>query len=134
MKIASTVPRIPISRIPREVATRALFSKKLTNKSRKLFTAARSRVIDVEVKESKSDQETFCAMLKRLSLVQLGNKVDQLKRGIRRLEKALNDTKLDSFRKPLEEALVMAKYRLGWVAGEVADRQFDPEPGDEQGN
>lgn len=134
MKIAKTVPRIPISRIPREVATRALFSKKLTNKSRKLFTAARSQIIDVERKEAKSDQESFCAMIKRLSLVQLGNKVDQLKRGIRRLEKALDDTKLDSFRKPLEEALVMAKYRLGWVAGEIADRQFNPERGDETGN
>lgn len=134
MKIASTVPRIPISRIPREVATRALFSKKLTNKSRKLFTAARGRVIDVAVKEPKSDQESFCAMIKRLSLVQLGNRADQIRRGIRRLEKALDDTKLETFRKPMEQALAMAKYRLGWVAGEIADRTFNPERIDEKGN
>lgn len=127
MKIASTVPRIPISRIPREVATRALFSKKLTNKSRKLFTNARFQVIDVERKEPKSDQESFCAMIKRLSLVQLGNRATQIKRGIRRLEKALDDTKMESFRKPLEEALVMAKYRGGWLAGEIADRAIKKE-------
>lgn len=133
-KIASSIPRIPISRIPREVATRALFSKKLTNKSRKLFTAARAQVIDVERKEPKSDQESFCAMIKRLSLVQLGNRVDQIKRGIRRLEKALEDTKLDTFRKPLEEALVMAKYRAGWIAQEIQARTFNPERIDEKGN
>lgn len=133
-KIASTVPRIPISRIPREVATRALFSKKLTNKSRKLFTKARFQVIDVGVKEPKSDQESFCAMLRRLTLLQLGNRADQLKRGIRRLEKALEDTQLESFRKPLEQALVMAKYRTGWVAGEIADRADGPELIDATGN
>jgi hypothetical protein len=134
MKIASTVPRIPISRIPREVATRALFSKKLTNKSRKLFTNARSQVIDGAVKEPKSDQESFCAMLKRLTLVQLGGRANQLRKGIRRLERELEDTKLDTFRGPLEQALVMAKYRAGWVAGEIADRTFNPERIDETGN
>lgn len=134
MKIAATVPRIPISRIPREVATRALFSKKLTNKSRKLFTQARHRVIEVERKEPKSDQESFCAMIKRLSLVQLGNRADQIKRGIRRLEKALDDTKMESFRKPLEEALVMAKYRGGWLEEEIEARTYNPERIDEKGN
>ncbi len=134
MKIASTVPRIPISRIPREVATRALFSKKLTNKSRKLFTQARCQVIDVERKEPKSDQESFCAMIKRLSLLQLGNRADQIKRGIRRLEKALEDTHLESFRKPAEEALAMAKYRGGWVAQEIQSRANGPDLIDSTGN
>lgn len=122
MKIASTVPRIPISRIPREVATRALFSKKLTNKSRKLFTQARFQVIDVGVKEPKSDQESFCAMLRQLTLLQLGNRADQLRRGLRRLERELDSTKLDTFRKPLQDALTMAKYRAGWVSQEIQSR------------
>lgn len=95
---------------------------------------ARFQVIDLERKEPKSQQESFCAKIKTLSLLQLGNKADQIRRGIRRIERELDDVKLESFRKPLEEVLAMAKYRLGWLAEEVEARTFNPERIDETGN
>lgn len=134
MKIALTVLRKPVSHIPREVATRALFSKKLSGKSRRLFTRARFQVVDVERKEPKSEQEAFCQKLKRLTLLQLGNRADQARRGIRKLSKVLEDTELDTFRKPIEQALGLLKYRAGWIAQEVQDRTFNPERIDEKGN
>ena len=111
MKIQATVKRSPTSRIPREVATRALLSPRISGKSRRLFTRARDRVVDVERQDPKNEQEVFCSKIKRLSLLQLGNHLDQAKRGVRRLTKALDASTLDNIRKTLQEALTVLQYR-----------------------
>lgn len=134
MKIQPTVKRTPTSHIPREVATRALLSPRISGKSRRLFTKARDQVIEVERKDPKTEQEVFCARLKKLTLSQLGNITLQISRGLRRIGNALKKTTLESLRKPLEQAETILKYRAGWVAQEIQSRTFNPERIDATGN
>jgi hypothetical protein len=122
MKIAKDVKRTPVSHIPREVATRALLAKRISGKSQRLFMRARFQVIEVERKEPKLEQEVFCGKLKRLTMRQLGNRADQAHRGIRRLTALLEKTQLESFRKPVEQALTIVKYRQGWIKQEIDAR------------
>jgi hypothetical protein len=83
--------------------------------------------VDVERREPKTEQEVFCSKIKRLTLLQLGNRLDQAKRGIRKLTKALDNTTLPTLQKPLQEALTVLNYRAGWIAGEIADRADGPD-------
>lgn len=122
MKIKLTVKRTPVSHIPREVATRALLSKRISSKSQRLFARARASVIEVERKEPKNEQEVFCGKLKRLTLAQLGNRADQASRGLRKLKGQLEKTQLDTFRKPLEQAISLITYRQGWILQEIESR------------
>lgn len=117
------IPRIPTSHIPREVATRALLAKS-TARSKRLFARARYMVVDLPRQEPKDPQIAFCARIKRLTMRQLGRRLTQARHKIAPLERLLENTHLDSFRKPIEKALEMLRYQIGWLEQEAESRVY----------
>lgn len=123
MKISKETPRLETSRIPREIATRALLNIKMSGRSRRLFMRARDRVIDITKPEQQNEQEHYCRMLKNLTMRQLGRRLVQAQRALRKTQALLDNTKLESFRKPLENYVARLQYRLGWIRQEAEKRQ-----------
>lgn len=114
--------RIPASRIPREVATRALLSPRITGKSRRLFMRARDLVVDIERSERTNEQESYCAGLKRLTIRQLGRRATQLRHKLSEAERTLTITVLETPRKFVEQYIAILRYQSGWLRQE-ADRR-----------
>lgn len=132
----SQIKRIPTSHIPREVATRALLSPRITGKSRKLFMRARDCILDVERSEPRDEKERYCEEMRRLSIKQLRRRAIQMEHSFAETERTRAVTELETPRKMLEQYIALLKYRYGWLMQE-ADRRANgvlKETIDDKGN
>lgn len=114
--------RIPTSHIPREVATRALLSPRITGKSRRLFMRARDQVVDIPKAEPAGAQEVFCKYIRRLTMQQLGRRLTQLTHYLSDAKRKLALAELDQVRKGISDFITMLEYQIGWLKQE-ADRR-----------
>lgn len=124
-KPSDDFPRTQRSHIPRDISLRAMAtSRRITNKQRKRFGAAKDIVVEIPRTEPKTEQAVFCRKLRELSLEKLGRRAKQCYRRHATANNLLRTIAPGSkFRPALEQEAVRQVYRLSWVHDEIKSRK-----------